>query len=230
MIKTDKPVVAVVVAAGSGSRLGGQIKSLREIGGRPLVDWAVSTMYAAGADQVVLVAPADRVAEFADKVSGRPTVVAGGKTRDESVRCGLAAITVAGDPIVLVHDAARPLTPVAVCERVIAAVSDCGGAVVPVVTVADSIRQVDADGRSRAVDRQTLRAVQTPQGMRLSVLEAGHRVVAERGLAVTDDAQAAHAAGFEVTLVAGAAEAMKVTTAVDLAAARELYAQRQESR
>jgi 2-C-methyl-D-erythritol 4-phosphate cytidylyltransferase len=218
-----EPVVALVVAAGSGSRLGGEgPKALRELDGLTLVGHSLVGLAAGGVDHAVIVIAAGLDDAFADVVADAPIpvrCVAGGAERQDSVLAGLAAIT--DDPdlcaarFVLVHDAARALVPGALVARVIAALEAGAVAVVPVLPVVDTIREVTPDG-STTVDRSVLRIVQTPQGFAREVLERAHRLVAEAGLQVTDDAAAVEALGEAVTLVPGDREALKVTEPLDL--------------
>ena len=215
---------AIVAAAGQGERLGaGAPKALVRIGGRTLLEHAVAAMQAADVDVVVVTAPADRTSEFAALVPAA-VVVAGGATRQDSVRLGLAALPADVD-VVLVHDAARALVPVDLVRRVLAAVREGADAVVPVVPLSDTVKEVRAPGVVvRTVDRSTLRAVQTPQGFRRSVLVAAHASVATDA---TDDAALVEVSGVTVTTVEGSAEALKVTTPFDLAVAESLLQQRQ---
>ena len=172
---------AVVPAAGRGERLGpGTPKALRLLGGVPLLVHAVHALSAArSVDLVVVAAPPDGVAQvralLADhEVGAEVTVVAGGATRQESVRLALAALPDDVD-VVLVHDAARPLVPVELVDRVAAAVRDGADAVVPGLPVADTVKRVDPTGRvEETLDRSALRAIQTPQGFRRPVLAAAH--------------------------------------------------------
>ncbi len=218
-----EPVVALVVAAGSGSRLGGDVpKALRELRGRPLVSHSIDGLAAGGVDRVVIVIAPGLDDAFADVVAGSPIparCVHGGDERQDSVRIGLAAI--AADPelatarYVLVHDAARALVPGDLVRRVIGALRDGAVAAIPVLPVVDTIREVTGTG-SATVDRNRFRVVQTPQGFDRDVLERAHRLVADDGLQVTDDAAAVEALGHPVALVAGDREALKVTEPLDL--------------
>jgi 2-C-methyl-D-erythritol 4-phosphate cytidylyltransferase len=135
------------------------------------------------------------------------------------VRAGLAAVPPEAD-VVLVHDAARPLAPVALFEAVVAAVADDGAdAAVPGVAVSDTIKRVAPGGAVvETVDRTSLVAVQTPQAFRAAALRAAH----EREPEATDDAALIEAAGGRVVVVDGDTRAMKVTTREDLAFARAL--------
>ena len=208
-----------------------------------------------GVSHVVVVVPASHEDEFADVLSDFADgdvpveIVAGGAERSDSVRCGLRALDRECD-IVLVHDAARCLAPVELTERVLAALAAGADAVIPVVPVVDTIKVVEAtetagddgedDGRSaeggaedapaleRVVStpvRADLRAVQTPQGFRRSVLVAAH----ESGLDATDDAALIERAGGEVLVVDGDLFALKVTTPLDIVVAEHLLADRSEA-
>ena len=147
------------------------------------------------------------------------TVVAGGATRQESVAAALAAAP-PDLSVVLVHDAARALTPPEVVERVAAAVRAGHPAVIPVLPVIDTIKAVDADDAVRAtVDRAALRAVQTPQGFRRDVLAAAHANAVD---AATDDAGLVEALGVRVSCVPGSPHALKITQPFDLAVAELL--------
>ncbi|VDR37891.1 2-C-methyl-D-erythritol 4-phosphate cytidylyltransferase [Tsukamurella paurometabola] len=191
--------------------------------GRSLLERAVDGLFASGVvDEVVVMVPADMLSAARDLVP-RARVVVGGAERTDSVRAGLAA---AGDAeLVLVHDAARPLTPAPMIGRVVAALRAGAAAVVPVLPVADTIKRVDADGAVEAtVDRADLRAVQTPQGFTAAALRAAYD--AAPGALATDDAGLVERAGGTVVTVPGDALAMKITTAFDLRVA-EILAQEQ---
>jgi len=228
---------AVVPAAGRGERLGpGTPKALRLLGGVPLLVHAVHALSAArSVDLVVVAAPADGVAQvralLADHdVGAEVTVVAGGTTRQESVRLALAALPDAVD-VVLVHDAARPLAPVELVDRVAAAVRDGADAVVPGLPVADTIKRVDPTGRvEETLDRSVLRAIQTPQGFRRPVLAAAHAGADDSVSDLTDDAGLVERAGGTVVVVPGDEEAFKVTRPLDLLLAEAALARRRALR
>jgi 2-C-methyl-D-erythritol 4-phosphate cytidylyltransferase len=229
------PVVAVVVAAGAGLRLGdGPPKALREILGRSLVRHSLDGLAAGGVEQaVVVIAPGEQAA-FETALADSPIpagYVFGGARRQDSVAAGLAAI--AGDPklagceFVLVHDAARALVPAAMVARVIEALR--GGALgcVPVVPIVDSLRSVDPSGASFVVDRLVMRSVQTPQGFRRDVLQAALAHAEAAGIEVSDDATAVEAMGEAVVLVEGSREALKVTEPTDLVLVEAIARSRQ---
>jgi len=213
--------VAVVTAAGSGERLGAGIpKAFVELGGSTMLERAVDGLIASGVvARVVVAAPADRVDETKLLLDGRAAVVEGGAERPETVRRALDAI---GDPeFVLVHDAARPLTPVEQIQRVVAALRDGLRAVIPVLPVTDTIKAVDANGVVLGTpERSGLRAVQTPQGFETALLRRAYD--RSGGAVVTDDASLVEYLGTPVHTVDGDTMAFKITTPLDLQLARAL--------
>jgi 2-C-methyl-D-erythritol 4-phosphate cytidylyltransferase len=224
--------VGIVAAAGSGSRLGAdRPKALVELAGRPLVAWAVDTLLAGGVDEVVVAVPAAERDAVAAVLPGSVRLVDGGATRTASVRAGLAAAGPTAD-VVLVHDAARPLTPPDVVARVLAALAAGAPAVVPVLPVVDTTVVVDAAGTvTGAVSRAPLRRVQTPQGFDRAVLVAAHAALDDALVdalvdagELTDDAGVVRAGGVPVTTVAGDERAAKVTVPHDLRLAELLAA------
>lgn len=215
--------VALIPAAGSGTRLGlGMPKAFVDLAGRTILQRCVDGVLAAGVGHVVVAVPADLVDATRSDVP-EAQVVAGGSVRSDSVRACLAATVGAGEPdVVLVHDAARALTPSTVFTRVVDAVVAGHDAVIPAVPVTDTLKRVDDDGTVLAtVDRSPLRAVQTPQGFRPEVLARAHASSAD----ATDDAGLAEALGMPVHVVAGDLMAFKITTEWDLRMARMLCEQ-----
>jgi 2-C-methyl-D-erythritol 4-phosphate cytidylyltransferase len=167
---------------------------------------------------VVVVAPPERVAAMADLVRplaarGRITVCAGGPTRRDSVRLGLAALPRVEH--VLVHDAARPLVSPELIQRVLAAVAETGAAL-PGVSPRDAVRQVAEGHLAGPLDRRALILAQTPQGFRLDLLEEAHARALAGGLEADDDAQLVWALGHPVAVVAGEESNLKVTLDSDL--------------
>ena len=249
--------VAVLTAAGSGSRLGAGVpKALVPVGGVSLLRRAAAGLIASGAvSHVVVTAPAEEVDRFRAELEGLPDaaaaagegrcggieVVAGSpRSRQASVALGLAAALAAVPQadVVIVHDAARALTPSEVTQRVVAAVRAGHEAVVPALPVTDTVKEVEARpaGEPEPVvgtpRRDRLRAVQTPQGFSTPVIVAAHRAgagrAADEALAASDDAGLVEACGGSVVVVAGDERAMKVTTPMDLALA-ELLLERQSA-
>ncbi|MCV7100259.1 2-C-methyl-D-erythritol 4-phosphate cytidylyltransferase [Mycobacterium palustre] len=209
-------VAAVVPAAGSGERLAAGIpKAFCELGGRTLLAWAVAGLLESGViDHVVAAVPADRIDEAKRVLGGRATVVAGGADRTASVSLALAALP--GQPAyVLVHDAARALTPPGLIVRVVDALRAGHAAVVPALPLSDTIKAVDANGVVLGTpERAGLRAVQTPQGFATEVLLRAYRREGSAG--VTDDASLVEHLGGQVQVVDGDPLAFKITTPLDL--------------
>jgi 2-C-methyl-D-erythritol 4-phosphate cytidylyltransferase/2-C-methyl-D-erythritol 2,4-cyclodiphosphate synthase len=195
-------------------------KAFVDLGGRPILERALQSVFGmTGAAQVIVVAPdaqlpaAREIAAGASAGGEVPDVVAGGATRQESVRLGLAALR-DDIGIVLVHDAARALTPPAQFDAVVDAVRAGAAGVVPGLPVVDTIKRIDPEGRIvGTVDRSDLSAVQTPQGFPRRVLE---EATAGASVSVTDDAAIVAAAGHTVHVIAGDPLAFKITTAWDL--------------
>lgn len=213
-------VGVIVVGAGSGTRLGHEVpKAFVALLGRSILSRALDPIAAwAEAPQVVVVAPADRVDEARALVGTAGTVIAGGGTRQASVIAGLSALQ-ASIEIVLVHDAARPLTPTAVFERVVAQIRATGDGVIPGVPVNDTLKTLDDGVATATVDRSLLSAVGTPQGFPRAALDAAYAAATED---YTDDAALFSAAGNTVRVIDGDARAFKITTLADLARAEAL--------
>lgn len=210
----------MLVAAGSGQRLAAGVpKALVEVGGRTLIGHCLWTIrQVRGITEVVVVAPAGEVATLAAAPDcAGVAVVAGGATRDASVRAGLGALGDSVD-IVLVHDAARPFTPVEVFDRVLDALRT-SEAVIPAVPVADTIKRVRRGIVAGTPARDELVAVQTPQGFHRDVLASAHASGAGE---VTDDAMLVEQAGVPVHVVAGSDRSFKITTPFDLMVARAM--------
>jgi 2-C-methyl-D-erythritol 4-phosphate cytidylyltransferase len=202
---------AIVVAAGGGVRFGG-MKQFARLGGETVLDRSVAVAKAA-CDGVVVVLPADATWDPPAGVER----TAGGATRSDSVRAGLALVP-ADTEIVVVHDAARPLATVRLFERVVQAVSDGADGAVPGLALSDTVKRVDGGRVVETVPRDGLVAVQTPQAFRADVLRTAHTV----GGVDTDDAALVEAAGGTVVVVDGEPRNLKLTLADDLARAEAL--------
>jgi 2-C-methyl-D-erythritol 4-phosphate cytidylyltransferase len=223
-------VAILVPAAGMGVRMGpGGPKALRPLAGEPLLVHAVRRLRAAPSTGLIVVAaPPDAVADVEAMLApvgvsagADLRVVAGGATRHESVVAALSAVPARFD-LILVHDAARALAPPALVESVAVALRGGAVAVVPALPVVDTIKRVGTAGEVVAtVDREPLRAVQTPQGFRRAVLESAH---ATTTLSHTDDAGLVERAGIRVDTVPGDDRAFKITRPIDLIVAGALLA------
>jgi 2-C-methyl-D-erythritol 4-phosphate cytidylyltransferase len=216
--------VALLVAAGSGERLGaGRPKAFVVVAGRPMVEWSLDALRAAGIDEIVVAAPA--ADDLVDRHEFPPgvIVVAGGATRSESVRAALAAAP-PGD--VVVHDAARPLVTPDHFRETLAALAgaDCAVAAAPIT---DTVKEAGPDRLVMAtLDRSRLWAIQTPQAFRREALEqalaAGEELLAQ----ATDDAWLVERMGGTVRVVESSPANFKVTTPYDLQIAEHLLADR----
>jgi 2-C-methyl-D-erythritol 4-phosphate cytidylyltransferase len=217
-------VAVLVPAAGSGVRLGpGAPKALRLLRGEPLLVHAIRRVAACPAVGVIVVAaPPDQVTDVRELLApvAQVIVVPGGATRQRSVSNALAAVPDSFD-VVLVHDAARALAPPQLVAAVADAVRAGHDAVIPVLPVIDTIKEVSSTSDVLGtVDRSVLRAVQTPQGFRRQVLVAAHAA----GVAddATDDAGLVEKLGVRVSCVPGSDYAIKITRPLDLAIAELL--------
>jgi len=217
-------VAAILVAAGDGRRLGSAVpKAFCEVRGRTLLEHALGPFVAhAAVRDLVVVAPAALLERCVELTGAEVTVVAGGATRQASVRAGLAALAPDVDAV-LVHDVARPFVPIEVLDRVLAALAGGAVAVIPARPVTDTIKRVDAGHLvAETLDRSTLRAVQTPQGFDRAVLVAAHDAAPSDD--VTDDAGLVEVRGGTVVVVDGADEAFKITRPWDLVLAEAVTA------
>jgi 2-C-methyl-D-erythritol 4-phosphate cytidylyltransferase len=204
----NENVWSIVVAAGSGARFGGP-KQFSMLGDRRVLDWSVETASSSSTGVVVVLPAAD-----AEREGG----VAGGETRSESVRCGLAAVP-ADATIICVHDAARPFASAHLYREVIMQVHAGADGAIPALPVTDTIKQVNSQNIVVATpDRSSLVAVQTPQAFRASVLRAAHASSPEG----TDDATLVEAMGKQVVVVAGETLNRKLTAPEDLEWARAM--------
>jgi 2-C-methyl-D-erythritol 4-phosphate cytidylyltransferase len=213
-------VWAVLAAAGRGERLGSdRPKAFARLGGRPLLAESLERLEESGwIDAIVIAAPPDweepsiLVAEeiAATKVS---SAVTGGESRSESVRLALAEVPEEAG-VVLVHDAARPLLPEDVIERVLAPLSEGWDGVVPAVPLADTVKRVEGDRVVETLPRDDLVAVQTPQAF---LADALRRAVGGDVSTATDCASLVESQGGRIKVVEGDARLLKVTDAEDLA-------------
>jgi 2-C-methyl-D-erythritol 4-phosphate cytidylyltransferase len=213
-------VWAILVAAGRGDRLGtDQPKAFAKLGGRPMLAEALRRLDESDwVDAIVVVAPPgweEPTILLAEELGcGKVSAcVAGGERRADSVRAGIAEVP-ADALVVLVHDAARPLLPEEVIERVLAPLSEGWDGVVPGLRVADTLKRIGADGAvEETISRDSLWAVQTPQAFPAEVL----RRALGGDTDATDCAGLVEAAGGRVKVVEGDARLLKVTTRDDLA-------------
>lgn len=212
-------VTAVIVAAGRGERLAGDVpKQLRDLGGIPILEWSVRAFLThASIDAVVVVLPPDLEANPPGFLRGRVEVAPGGATRAESVVRGVAAASPETE-IVLIHDGVRPFVRSGIITRVCE--SAATAPTVPVIAVVDTIKRVDPHGRvEETLDRVPLRRAQTPQGFPARLLRELHAGAAAPA-DITDDALLCERAGLCVRAVEGDPMNLKVTATADLTYAR----------
>ncbi len=221
---------AVVVAAGSGTRFGeDNPKQLVDLAGRTILERSVDALRAgAYFTSLVVVTRADLVDRVATLLGDAASdVVAGGESRRDSVRLGLAAIDAPDDDHVLVHDAARPLVSADEVAAVADALGNADGATVA-LRASDTILEVD-DGLvvTEVPDRRRFFRAQTPQGFRIGVLRRAHAAAAAAGFAATDDTGvvARFAPDARIVVVPGSPRNLKITTQRDLEAAERLLAE-----
>lgn len=216
MIKSEM-TVALIMAAGKGTRIGGDLpKQFSQLGAKSVVAHSVDVFLAHPLiDAVYIVIGNGQDGLLAEALGDRAIagVVTGGAERHNSVYAGLKAIGSAKR--VLIHDAARPLLPSAVIDRLLDAIESSPGAV-PALPIVDTLARV-GNGLGETVDRNTLVRVQTPQAFAFDAIMTAHR--AWNGDAATDDAQMARAAGFDVAIIEGDSMLDKITHSADFAAA-----------
>src|SRR5712671_7028003 len=221
-------VYTLVVAAGQGSRFGGpRPKQYLPLGGATILRHAVAALseHRRIARVLVAIRPEDR-ALFDSSAAGLAMMppVAGGPTRQDSVRLGLEALTAYCPQRVLIHDGARPLPDQQLVDRVLDGL-DKAVAAIPCLPLRDTIKRAEGGTIRETIDRTALWRAQTPQGFHFDAILAAHRAAIGREL--TDDAAVAEAAGLAPLIVGGSEDNLKVTTADDLAAAERLLANRQ---
>ena len=210
------PVAAILVAGGGGRRMGGDPKQFRLLAGRTVIERAASALATHPAiGRIVAVVPEgerDRAKALLASVLN-VTIVAGGKTRRQSVAAGLTALSSDPPTHVLIHDAARPDVPHGVIDRLLDALDEAEGAC-PVLPIVDTVVRRDADALGEVTEREALWRVQTPQAFRnRHAIRAAHE--SWTGAEPTDDAQMVRAAGGTVRAVEGDERLAKLTWEAD---------------
>lgn len=216
-VQPSPRTAAIVVAAGQGLRAGQPLpKQFANWRGKPVIRHSVETLLANGLTRVIAVIPEGAEAIARQALAGVPGAVdfvVGGATRQQSVRNGLEALAAVAPDQVLIHDAARPVLPEAVINRLLAALAEHPGAI-PVLPVVDSLTRTSGPLMGAPASREELRRVQTPQAFRFDAILAAHRAAPEQANA-GDDAQVAQAAGLAIALVEGDEALHKLTFASD---------------
>lgn len=203
---------AIIAGAGMGHRLGAEIpKALIQIQGITLLERAFTSLSKV-VDEIIITAPAGYEEQFKALVGQSAEVVTGGVSRSDSIRVALKALSPSVESV-LIHDAARALASSALAARVLDELRSGQSAVIPVLKVIDTIKEIDRDGFVRATpDRSSLVAAQTPQGFNRQVLERAHSASDD----ATDDAALVEAIGVKVKTIEGEASAFKITTKEDI--------------
>ena len=209
---------AVIVAAGSASRMGGIDKVMAELGGEPMIRRTVRAFQNSDAITFIvivtredLIRPISALCRDMDKVVA---VVAGGSSRQESVHLGLNALP-KGTKLAAVHDGARPMISWEVIDRTVRAANTYGAAA-PAIPVKDTIKVVQGGLVKETPDRATLQAVQTPQVFDFDLLRGALKKAETDGAQVTDDCSAVERLGMKIKIVEGDERNLKVTTPLDL--------------
>ena len=220
---------AVIVAAGSASRMGGIDKVMAELGGEPMIRRTVRAFQNADAITSIvivtredLIRPISALCREMDKVVA---VVAGGSSRQESVHLGLNALP-KGTKLAAVHDGARPMISWEVIDRTVRAANTYGAAA-PAIPVKDTIKVVQGGLVKETPDRATLQAVQTPQVFDFDLLRGALKKAETDGAQVTDDCSAVERLGMKIKIVEGDERNLKVTTPLDLKIAELLLEETQ---
>lgn len=212
----------IILAAGLSRRMGDIRKQFQNIGGKPVYQLAIDS-FATHDDvgQIVLVVPGDQLADMQEMHKEDDVrIVAGGTERHFSTACGLAALSASKAPFIAIHDAARPFVPHHVISNGIETLQSGAKGVIPVLPVADTIKQVDQDDDTRiahTLNRSLLRRVQTPQLFDAETIKRLHDKADYDALTPTDDASIAEAAGIAISTIAGDEALTKITWPSDLA-------------
>ena len=220
---------AVIVAAGSASRMGGIDKVMAPLGGTPMVARTAAAFQNCDAiAEIVIVTRPDLIRPISALCAGMDkvrAVVAGGSSRQESVWLGLNALS-EDIQLAAIHDGARPLVSNLVIDRTVRAANSYGAAA-PAVPVKDTIKVVKGGLVEKTPDRATLQAVQTPQVFDFDLLRGALKQAGEEKAAVTDDCSAVERLGMKVKIVEGDERNLKVTTPMDLKIAEMLLEEMQ---
>lgn len=222
-------IAQILVAAGKGARLGGEVpKQYLSLGGKPLILRTLKAFKESGVtfDQsVIVVAPDDLlIHDIVDGVTPAPRIVTGGKTRTQSVKKGLAALSHDPPDYVLIHDAARPFVTPKIIKDTIKALAQAQASV-PTLPVIDAIKRIDLEGIKGDVDRRTARRVQTPQGFKFKDIWSAYQSI-DQITAFSDDIAVAHHAGLRIRMIDGDERNFKVTFPGDMTKAEKILGEK----
>ena len=221
---------AVVLAAGKSQRMG-KDKILMPIGGAPVIAHTLKALQSSDIiDEIVIVTKYESIQEIADicnehGISKASRVIRGGKTRLESALIGVSNVS-EKSTLIAIHDGARPFVTEKLIDRVVHA-AKTHSAAAPAVTASDTVRLLNSKGAVTATpDRDLVALVQTPQVFLAELIKAALTRAMDKGFRVTDDCSAVEAMGYKVTIVAGEADNIKLTTTRDIYAAEGILAER----
>ena len=220
----------ILVCAGNATRMQGKNKILLPLGDTNVIGMSMRAFEVCPrvAEIIVVARPSDHdaIRETAQQcgITKFHAIVAGGSTRQESVMCGLRALS-KGTTMIAVHDGARPLVPAEVITKAVAKAAKFGAAA-PAIPVKDTIKVSESGAVDATPRRETLFAVQTPQVFDADLLRGALQNAEEHGLALTDDCSAVEALGMSVQLTEGSEENIKITTPLDLELAEAIVARR----
>ncbi len=232
--KENLKTVVIIPAAGKGLRMGAENKLLLPLMGRAILLRSIEAFQNSPLVTAIVLAVSDETALFCDEyVKGKPgfekvaMLVPGGDTRQASVYNALKHVAKDFD-IVLVHDGARPLVERAVIERAIKGAAD-RDAVVPAIMVKDTIKEVSKGIITKTPCRDSLRAIQTPQGFRAGILLSAFEAAISEGFTGTDEASLVERSGRNVSIFQGSYENIKITTPEDMLIARSILEKRAQT-
>jgi 2-C-methyl-D-erythritol 4-phosphate cytidylyltransferase len=218
--------VAIVPAAGSGTRLGrGEPKAMVTLGGRPLLASALEMLRSSGIARIVVAGPPARLADVSSLLRAGESAVSGGATRAESVRRAFASLGAASDDVVCVHDAARPLVTSSETAEVMRAAEE-NGAAIAATPIVDTVKRVERGRIAATIDRSGLWAAATPQAFREDIL----RRILALGEEATDEAALCERLGIPVAIAPISRLGFKVTTPEDLELAEAIIAERMKGK
>lgn len=217
---------AIIVAAGSGKRFGGdKPKQFLEFAGKTVLAHTLKRFEnCAAIDEIILVLSVDEINNHKFRFSKLKSIVAGGATRAESVLNGLQKITAETAEVVAVHDGARPLVTAEEISRTIEKAKESGAACL-VAPVTDTIKQISGDKIEKTIDRATLRRALTPQCFQFEILQKAFRQIKNFDAAMTDESFLVEQLGVTVSVVEGSPANIKITVPEDLILAEALYRQ-----
>lgn len=223
---------AILPAAGSGTRMGGQDKILMDLGGKPVIAHSLITLnQCPNIDEIIIVTREDLLLEIGSickeyQIHKATKVLVGGAERSDSVLIGLNEVG-PDTTLIAIHDGARPFLTQSVLMEVLKA-GEKTNAAVPAIPLVDTIKQANGNIVDQTLDRSTLWGVQTPQVFNADLIKGALTLAIQDGVAITDDCSAVERMGATVTLTAGDPRNLKITTPLDLVIAESILSHYEE--